>query len=111
MELVKLGWQKRVVYFCSFLAESKVGINVENRLKTLTERGKKPLIYHQVNVTSTYFTMNVQVKVDKKSDTRLVVFGKHAKMPLVTNCDFLKVIGSEQKRDGKFRKNNHQHLS
>ena len=89
-------------YFYLFLAESKIGINVENRLKTLTERGKKPLIYHQVNVTSTYFTMNVQVKVDKKSDTRLVVFGKHAKMPLVTNCDFLKVIGSEQKRDGRF---------
>ena len=70
-------------------------------MKTLTERGKKPLIYHQVNISSSYFTVNVQLKVDDEDSNRLVVFGKHAKMPLVTNCDFLKVMGSETHRDGE----------
>ena len=88
----------------SFPKESKYEVNVKERIDNLELRGKKPLIYHQVNVSNTYVTINCLLKVDDEENNRIVIIGRHAKMPLITDCDFLKVMSTVNNREGKNQK-------
>ena len=77
----------------------KAPVNAMARLETIKKRGKEPLIYHQVNVTQPYSTLNLEFEVDVINMTRLVVLGRHNKMPTINNCEFVKIIGNIQARD------------
>ena len=74
-------------------------VNSKARLETIKTRGKSPLIYHQVNVTQPYSTLNLEFEVDVTNMTRLVVLGRHDKMPTIENCEFVKIIGNIPFRD------------
>jgi hypothetical protein len=60
-----------------------------------------PLIYHYVNVTRPYASLNVQLKVDDPDETRLVLLGRHKKLPIVGECDFVFSFTNVTKRDGR----------
>ena len=74
-------------------------MNVEARLDTIKKRGKKYLIYHQINITQPYSTLNLEFEVDNITTTRLVVLGRHSKMPTLKECEFVKFIGNIPQRD------------
>ena len=67
-------------------------VDAESRLSTLQARGKPPLIYHQVNVTHPYSTINVQFMVPEPKQSRYVLLARHSKMPILKNCDFVKIV-------------------
>ena len=79
------------------MRDSKV--NSMARLETIKKRGKNPLIYHQINITQPYSTLNLEFMVDVVNMTRLVVLGRHNKMPTIENCEFVKIIGDIPARD------------
>ena len=79
-------------------------VNVKARLDTIKKRNKKALIYHQVNVTQPYSTLNLEFEVDNVTSTRLVVLGRHKKMPTIKECEFVKFIGNIPQRDADCKK-------
>ena len=83
--------------FSEKMRDSKV--NSMARLETIKKRGKDPLIYHQINITQPYSTLNLEFMVDVVNMTRLVVLGRHNKMPTIENCEFVKIIGNIPARD------------
>ena len=87
-------------------------VNSKARLDTIKKRGKLPLIYHQINVTQPYSTLNLMFNVDQINETRLVVLGRHNKMPTIKNCEFVKIVGNIPQRDDdcKYHDNN-MHIS
>ena len=74
-------------------------VNVKARLDVINKRGKLALIYHQINVTQPYSTLNLEFEVDNITTTRLVVLGRHKKMPTIKNCEFVKIVGDIPQRD------------
>lgn len=74
-------------------------VNVNARLDTIKKRNKLPLIYHQINITQPYSTLNLEFKVDNDTSTRLVVLGRHKKMPTLKECEIVKIVGSVEQRD------------
>ena len=74
-------------------------VNANARLETIKKRGKVPLIYHQINVTQPYSTLNLMFEVNQTNTRRLVVLARHNKMPTIENCEFVKIIGNIQARD------------
>ena len=74
-------------------------VNVKSRLNIINERGKKALIYHQINVTQPYSTLNLQFKVDNVTSTRLVVLGRHNKLPTLKDCEFVQFIANIKRED------------
>ena len=79
-------------------------VNAKARLETIKKRGKSPLIYHQINVTQPYSTLNLMFEVDAINTTRFVVLARHNKMPTIENCEFVKIIGNIQARDNDGKK-------
>lgn len=67
-------------------------VNVANRVKALTRRNKPQLIYHYLNITRPYSTLNIQVKVDNPETSRLIVLGRYQSLPTLTKCDFIKPL-------------------
>ena len=85
-------------------------VNVKARMDTITARKneknkKKAMIYHQINITQPYSTLNLEFNVDNASTTRLVVLGRHKKMPTLTDCEFVKIVGDIQERDADCKYN------
>ena len=74
-------------------------VNVNARMDIIKKRGKPELIYHQINVTQPYSTLNLEFKVDNISTTRLVLLGRHRKMPTIKDCEIVKIVGDIQQRD------------
>ena len=75
-------------------------VNVTDRLAILTARNKPPIIYHQLNVTRPYSSINVQIllqdpeDIDIMANTDMLLMARHGKMPLVKECDFVKIVSS-----------------
>ena len=69
-------------------------VNAAARLEIIKKRDKKYLIYHQVNVTQPYSTLNLEFQVDNATTTNLVVLVRHNKMPTLKECEFVKIIGN-----------------
>ena len=74
-------------------------VNAAARLEIIKKRDKKYLIYHQVNVTQPYSTLNLEFQVDNATTTNLVVLVRHNKMPTLEVCEFVKIIGNIEARD------------
>ena len=74
-------------------------VNVAARMEIIKKRSKPELIYHQINVTQPYSTLNLEFKVDNISITRLVLLGRHSKLPTLKDCEIVKIIGDIQERD------------
>ena len=74
-------------------------VNAAARLEIIKKRDKKYLIYHQVNVTQPYSTLNLEFQVDNATTTNLVVLVRHNKMPTLKECEFVKIIGNIEARD------------
>lgn len=77
-------------------------VSLTERLDALKVRGKKPLIYHQANISNTYASINVQFGGDEDAlvNSRVVIFGRHNKMPTLKDCDIVKVLQNVKTRDG-----------
>ena len=93
------------------LREMKVPVNSQARLDTIKKRGKIPLIYHQVNITQPYSTLNLMFNVEQINTTRLVVLGRHKKMPTIKNCEFVKIVGDIPERDSDCKSHDNKHIS
>ncbi len=76
-------------------------VNTKHRLYVLKHRNKPPMIYHGLNVTRGYSTLNIQVKTWEIIYKRLVLLVRHGKMPQVDKCDFVKVVTEIDLWDGK----------
>ena len=74
-------------------------VNVNARMDIIKKRKKPELIYHQINVTQPYSTLNLEFKVDNISTTRLVLLGRHGKLPTIKDCEIVKIIGDIQETD------------
>ena len=85
------------VHFSEKMRENTV--NAAARLEIIKKRDKKYLIYHQVNVTQPYSTLNLEFQVDNATTTNLVVLVRHNKMPTLKECEFVKIIGNIEARD------------
>ncbi|XP_059084074.1 uncharacterized protein LOC131881274 [Tigriopus californicus] len=77
-------------------------VNVANRVKALKRRNKPQLIYHYLNVTRPYSTLNIQVKVDDPETSRLIVLGRYQSLPTLTKCDFIKPLIDVTNKDEGF---------
>ena len=86
-------------------------VNSKARLDTIKKRGKIPLIYHQINVTQPYSTLNLMFEVDQINTTRLVVLGRHNKMPTIKNCEFVKIVGDIPERDADCKYHDNKYIS
>lgn len=86
--------------FSFFLERHQALVNVANRVKALTRRNKPQLIYHYLNITRPYSTLNIQVKVDNPETSRLIVLGRYQSLPTLTKCDFIKPLIDVTDEDG-----------
>ena len=77
-------------------------VSAEDRLGTLKARGKPPLIYHEVNVTHEFSTINLQIKVPQPKQSKLVILGRYKKMPILKSCDFVKIVSQIPNQDDKY---------
>ena len=75
-----------------------MAVNVSLRIGTLSLRNKPPIIYHQVTAERAYSSINVQIRVENPVTSQMVIMARYAKMPIVKNCSFVKIV-SEIKDD------------
>ena len=83
------------------LAEHVAEVSVQPRLDALMGRSKPPMIYHYTNITRPFTTFTIQLKVDEPLTTRIVVLGRHEKLPTLTSCDVIKVMSNVDRYDGE----------
>lgn len=97
----------------SFANTDTVTVNVDHRLQSLQQRKKLPLIYHYFNTSRPYASMSIQIKLGNvvggdsnlepdSEDNRLVVLGRHEKLPTLKDCDFVQALRFVNETDGKF---------
>ena len=79
-----------------------MAVNVSLRIGTLNLRNKPPIIYHQVTAGRAYSSINVQIRVENPGTTQMVIMARHAKMPIVKTCDFVKIVSNISRTDEEF---------
>ena len=79
-------------------------VNVAERLGHLERKSKMPFIYHYLNISIEFASLNVQVKLydaDNATESRMVLLIRHNHLPTLDQCDFLKVVRKINDTDGK----------
>ena len=84
-------------------------VDVVRQLELLKQKNKRPMIQHQINITSTYASLNIELKMNYLEDTRLVILGSYEKMATLRSCDFLQIVQKLPMNDGKFKKSLNLH--
>lgn len=75
-------------------------VHVQDRIDALLKRDKPPMIYHYTNITRPNTTFNIQLKVTDPALTRVVILGRHEKLPTLKDCDLVKVMSWVELTDG-----------
>lgn len=78
-------------------------MNIANRIASLDRRQKPYIIYHELNVSIEFASLNIQIKIDSTTgnDSNIVLLLRNAKMPLLNQCDFIKKVKTISLMDGK----------
>ncbi len=50
------------------------------KLTDLLAKKKRPIIYHQVNVTAWDSTLSLQIKTDNNNQSKLIIMARHDKV-------------------------------
>ena len=77
-------------------------VNVKERIDVLEARNKPFIIYHQSSATRAYSTINVQIRVENPLTSKMAILARHAKMPIIKTCDFVKVVTDIERLDEEF---------
>ena len=87
-------------YFILFLGKNVVEVHVQTRLDVLKTIGKQPLIYHSLNISHPYSTLNIEIKplLEETIITEsLFILVRYGKLPILTDCDFAQSLSTFKK--------------
>ena len=79
-------------------------VNVKSRTGSLQTRKKPPIIYHKLSVPRPYSALKIQMMVDSRQTSTMVILLRHEKLPTKKACDVIKVVRNITKLEG-----NHYH--
>ena len=76
-------------------------VNVKSRTDSLQTRKKPPIIYHKLSVPRPYSALKIQMMVDSRQTSTMVILLRHEKLPTKKACDVIKVVRNITKLEGK----------
>ena len=105
-----LGVQKlnfpSVCNFVYLIGKNVPEVHVQTRLDVLKMTGKQPLMYHSMNVSNPYATLNIQIKPLMENTIvteSLFLMARYQKLPILSNCDFIHSVSTIINTDGNYK--------
>lgn len=84
----------------TFSDEHRPIVSVKSRIDALTKREKLPMIYHYFNASIIDPSLNIMIKVDNISSSRIVIVARHKKLPTLDQCDFVSPVRKIENMQG-----------
>eukprot|EP00095_Tigriopus_kingsejongensis_P012226 maker-scaffold528_size145933-snap-gene-0.28 protein:Tk12226 transcript:maker-scaffold528_size145933-snap-gene-0.28-mRNA-1 annotation:"cobinamide adenolsyltransferase" len=73
---------------------ARAHVVMADRIASLTRRNKPFIIYHELNVSIEFASLNIQIKIDENAGnaSNVVILARNGKMPLLDQCDFVRKV-------------------